>query len=59
MICRCTPETACPRFSDIAQNRTASQENDVVRVCDETVIGGILAVMTLLLSKSYDYFPKC
>lgn len=49
----------CPRFSDLAQNRTTSQENDVVRVCDETVIRGILAVMTLSLPKSYDYFPKC
>lgn len=49
----------CPRFSDLAQNRTTSQENYVVGVCDETVIRGILAVMTLLLPKSYDSFPKC
>lgn len=36
----------CPRFSNLAQNRT-SPENDVVRVCDETVIREIFFVMTL------------
>jgi hypothetical protein len=49
----------CPRLSDLGQNRTTSQENDEVRVYDETVIRGIFAVMTLFLYKSYDYLPKC
>lgn len=42
----------CPRFSDLAQNRTTSQENDVVRGCDETIIREIWAVMPFYYLKA-------